>query len=209
MEISTIINKLKNRQPSILGQDRVNEYAVLLPLIEINNEVHILFEVRSMNLRRQPGEICFPGGKIDQSDNSSEHCAIRETAEELGIKQEDINSVIPLDYYVPPLGNIIYPFIGKINDPDKIVPNPSEVGEVFTVPLRFFLETEPETYQINYQVKPEKGFPFDLLIGGENYQWQVKQTREIFYRYEGRVIWGLTAKILTHFLALLHQNGLN
>ena len=70
----------------------------MLPLIEINNETHVLFEVRSLNLRRQPGEICFPGGKIEQDDVDQRQCAIRETSEELGIHESDIENVIPLDY---------------------------------------------------------------------------------------------------------------
>ena len=68
MEISKVIEKLAGRQPEILGHEQLLKYAVLLPLIEVHNETHILFEVRSMSLRRQPGEICFPGGKVDPED---------------------------------------------------------------------------------------------------------------------------------------------
>ena len=51
-----------------------------------------------MNLRRQPGEICFPGGKVEQDDVDQNQCAIRETSEELGIRESDIENVMPLDY---------------------------------------------------------------------------------------------------------------
>ena len=98
------------------------KYAVLLPLIEVENETHILFEVRSMSLRRQPGEICFPGGKIDPEDLDQKQCAIRETSEELGINEEDIVDVIPLDFMLSTTNNIIYPFIGTITTPKRLIP---------------------------------------------------------------------------------------
>jgi peroxisomal coenzyme A diphosphatase NUDT7 len=203
MEISKVIEKLAGRQPEILGHEQLLKYAVLLPLIEVHNETHILFEVRSMSLRRQPGEICFPGGKVDPEDLDQKECAIRETSEELGINKQDIANVIPLDFMMSTTHNIIYPFIGTITTPKQINPNLSEVGEVFTVPLSYFRKTKPKIHNINFQIVPEEGFPFDLIIGGENYQWQQRPIEEYFYQYDGKVIWGLTARILAHFLDLL------
>ena len=92
MKISKVIEKLAGRQPEILGHEKLPKYAVLLPLIEVENETHILFEVRSLSLRRQPGEICFPGGKIDPEDSDQRKCAIRETTEELGINERHSGS---------------------------------------------------------------------------------------------------------------------
>jgi 8-oxo-dGTP pyrophosphatase MutT (NUDIX family) len=162
----------------------------------------VLFEVRASHLRRQPGEVCFPGGKMDESDPDEKYAAIRETMEELGLEEDDITEVVPLDYMVSAFGTIIYPFAGVIADTEKIHPNPDEVGEIFTVPLSFFRDIEPDTYKIHFEVQPEDGFPFDLIVGGENYNWQTRQMDEYFYHYEGKVIWGLTARILTHFLKL-------
>ncbi len=204
MKISKVIEKLAGRQPEILGHEKLTKYAVLLPLIEVENETHILFEVRSLSLRRQPGEICFPGGKIDPEDSDQRKCAIRETTEELGINEEDIVDLIPLDFMLSTTNNIIYPFIGTITTPKRISPNLSEVGEVFTVPLSYFRKTKPAIHKINFQIIPEEGFPFDLIIGGENYQWQSRPIEEYFYQYNGKVIWGLTARILAHFLELLN-----
>lgn len=205
VNISSVIEKLNGRHPSIFGYEDLFKYAVLLPLIEIENETHILFEVRSMSLRRQPGEICFPGGKIEQEE-SQKQCAIRETSEELGIIESDITDVIPLDFMLNAASNIIYPFVGRIKNPEAINPNESEVGEIFTVPLSFFQSTKPEIYKIHFQIVPEAGFPFDLIPGGENYRWQTRYMDEHFYQYKGKVIWGLTAKILIHFLSLLDND---
>ncbi|WP_423406880.1 NUDIX hydrolase [Heyndrickxia sp. MSNUG] len=200
--IRQISEALSGRTPSILGHDQFLKFAVLLPLVEVDNEVHVLFEVRSLTLRRQPGEVCFPGGKIEKGE-TPQKAAIRETSEELGIKESDIMDIIPLDYMVSAFGTIIYPFAGTIKDTKMISPNVAEVGEVFTVPLSFFKKNQPDSYKINFQVEPEDGFPFDLIIGGENYKWQTRTMDEYFYRYNGKVIWGLTAKVLTHFIELM------
>ena len=203
MDAANIITKLKNREPSILGRENYREYAVLIPLIEKDNKTYILFEVRSANLRSQPGDICFPGGKIDKEDRGPRHAAIRETSEELGILESSIKDVIPLDYMIADNSRIIYPFVGRITHPDEITPNTDEVEETFTVPLTHFIKTKPDKYKVNVQVVPEENFPFDLIAGGEDYNWRKRPMDELFYHYDGKAIWGLTATILTHFVALL------
>lgn len=203
LKIEEIKNRIHGREPGIMGSDRLTRYAVLLPIIEKNEELHILFEVRSFELRRQPGEICFPGGKVDPKDIDERHTAIRETCEELGISEKDIADVTPLDYMVNPFGTIIYPFVGYLHDSSQIIPNPDEVAEVFTVPLTYLQNTGPDIYQIDYKLEPEGKFPFHHIIGGEKYKWQARSMEEHFYYYEDKVIWGLTARILTHFLQLI------
>ncbi|WP_100013066.1 NUDIX hydrolase [Lentibacillus sediminis] len=203
MDLLNVIAKLKNRQPSILGSEKFRKSAILLPLLEIDNEIHILFEVRSMQMRSQPGDTCFPGGRIEPEDSGPLAGAIRETTEELGLPETAIQNIVPLDYIVSDSGRLIYPYAGILTQTDKLNPNPEEVGEVFTVPLEYLLQTEPEVYKVNLQVIPEDNFPLDLIVGGENYNWQTRHVNEIFYRYDGKVIWGLTAKVLTHFLDLV------
>lgn len=197
------MSKLNTHNPSVLGSDRLSKYAVMLPLIQKDNGIHVLFEVRSLKLRRQPGEICFPGGKIDTQDKDEKSAAVRETCEELGIKNEDILEVFPLDFMISPFGMMVFPFVGYINSPEKILPNLSEVGEIFTVPLAHFLQIPPDIYHINFKVEPEENFPFDLIAGGENYNWRTRSNDEYFYIYEEKVIWGLTAKILFHFIEVI------
>lgn len=206
MNLDDIFQKLKNRQPSILGKEKSKQYAVLLPLVNTNNETHILFEVRSMKMRSQPGDVCFPGGRMDEEDLDEQYCAIRETSEELGINSTFIRDVTPLDYIASEYGSIIYPFVGKITTLESMELNKDEVEEVFTVPLSYFLQTKPEKYKVDIQIVPERNFPFDLIHGGEDYNWRTRQMDEHFYKYEDRVIWGLTAKIITHFIRLLKTN---
>ncbi|WP_026694171.1 NUDIX hydrolase [Peribacillus kribbensis] len=205
MEKETIIEKVQSHTPVILGSESFSKYSVLIPLVQREDELHVVFEVRSMELRRQPGEVCFPGGRIDPCDHDEKNAAIRETVEELGIARESISQVMPIDFLLSPYGMIVYPFTGFIDDFHSITPNSSEVGEIFTVPLSYFLNTAPRIYKVHFRAEPEEGFPMELLVGGENYQWRPRQLDEYFYLYKDRVIWGLTARILSHFTDLLKK----
>lgn len=203
MDPEKIIEKIKAHDPAVLGSKDFSKYAILLPLLERDGEIHIVFEVRAHTLRRQPGEICFPGGRIDAGDETPKAAALRETREELGIFEEEISGVFPLDYMVSPFGMIIYAFAGFIHTDANFEPNPAEVDSLFSVPLSFFLETSPEIYHINFDIQPEESFPYDLIVGGQDYSWRARQMEEYFYLYEDKVIWGLTARILAHFIEIL------
>lgn len=203
MELEAIMSKLKQHTPSILGSREYSKYAVMVPLIQKDDGIHVLFEVRSLQLRRQPGEICFPGGRIDPEDRDEKAAAIRETMEELGIDERDISEVYPLDFMVSPFGMLIYPFAGFICEQEKIKINPLEVGEVFTVPLEFFMNNKPEIHHVEFKVIPQQNFPYDLVVGGKNYKWRTRGIEEYFYIYEDKVIWGMTARILAHFVELV------
>lgn len=204
-KLNNIYQKLNGRQTQILGSEYFSKYAVLLPIIEKNHEPHILFEVRSYQLRRQPGEICFPGGRKDSDDKDEMCTAVRETVEELGVEKHKITNIVPLDYLVTPFGTIIYPYVGTLSEHIELKPNFDEVEEVFSVPLSFFEKVTPEVYQVNCKMEPEENFPFEHIIGGEDYQWQTRSIKEYFYYYEDKVIWGLTARILNHFLEVLKE----
>ncbi|WP_409253983.1 NUDIX hydrolase [Bacillus sp. SCS-153A] len=199
MDLAKIKRMFYNRTPRILGSDEFYRFSVLLPLIEKDDGIHILFEVRSEKLRRQPGDICFPGGKVDIEDNTEKDTAIRETCEELGVREGDLSDIYPLDYIVSSFGTFIFPYVAVLEKKAEIIPNPGEVAETFTIPLSFFLENEPKVYKVGFTIELEDDFPVDLIAGGENYNWQTRKLDEYFYFYEERVIWGLTAKILKHF----------
>ncbi|MBB5355936.1 8-oxo-dGTP pyrophosphatase MutT (NUDIX family) [Anoxybacillus mongoliensis] len=202
--IYTVMDALRQRTPMIMDFDKFTTYAVLLPLIRQYDDVFVLFEVRSFQLRRQPGEICFPGGKMDSCDQSPQEAAIRETCEELGIEKEHITHVVPLDYVLSPFGMVIYPFVAFVNNAHMQI-NEKEVGDVFTVPLSFFLETKPKIYRVPFEPKPENDFPFDDIPGGREYNWRPRHLEEHFYYYKDKVIWGLTAKIIYHFTQLIQK----
>ncbi|GER66616.1 coenzyme A pyrophosphatase [Weizmannia acidilactici] len=200
MDEEKILAKFKNRQPSVLGMERLSRFAVLLPLIKMGDGLHVLFEVRAEHLKKQPGEICFPGGRIERTDKDAQAAAIRETAEELRIDGSMIRDVVPLDYVVSSYGNrVVFPYAGFLPH-TEFHPNSDEVKKLFTVPLSYLAETEPECYRLQFKVEPDQDFPFHLIRGGKAYKWNTHKMDEYFYYYKDYVIWGLTASILKNFL---------
>jgi coenzyme A diphosphatase NUDT7 len=206
-QLNMIKKKLPDRKPHVLGHENYSKSAVMLPLIEKQGSLHILFEVRADHLRRQPGEICFPGGRVDPTDADAQRTAIRETCEELGIQPHHIEPLAALDFLPTSFGSIIYPFVGKLSGDVEIQPNAAEVAEVFYVPLDYFLMTTPEKYYLQMQFEPQEGFPFHLIPNGKNYNWSRGRIPEYFYNYQDYVIWGLTARILHHFISLIKNEG--
>lgn len=198
------IEGLRGRKPNILEHENATKSAVLLPLVEFCEETCILFEKRASHLRHQPGEICFPGGGIEVGDRGSGIAAVRETCEELGLGIEDVDLIAPLDILVTPFNTIIYPYVGYIKDSVKIKPNYHEVEEVFYVPLNFLLRNNPRLKRLSFRMDMPEDFPFDLIPHGKDYPFRQVTYPLHFYIWQDRVIWGLTARILNHFLQLLN-----
>ena len=194
-----IIDAFRKTKYGIDKGDNLWDAAVLVPLMEIDGKTHILFEVRSQSLRRQPGEICFPGGHFEESDVELANTAIREATEELGITQADIQLIAPLDILVTNKGPILHPFLGQVKTRNFAL-NKSEVESVFTVPLQWLLTCTPEIGYIQLADKPREDFPFHLVPLREK-NWRVdKEYPVYFYIYQDKVIWGMTARILHSFL---------
>ena len=100
------------RTPGLM--DASGRYAVLVPMIEGENGPALLYEVRAGSLRRQPGEVCFPGGKLE-GDESPETCALRETWEELWISPKHIQVLGRLDFIAHRANFILYPTLAKVD----------------------------------------------------------------------------------------------
>ena len=127
------------------------EFAIMAPFVIKEGKVHLLFEVRSMNMRRQPGEICFPGGRIERTEEPYE-CVVRETEEELGIPAKRVKLIGNVGNMRSWLNEDINVYAGEITDYEKIGLNinPDEVHEVFTAPFEFFAEKGPQD-AFNYE----------------------------------------------------------
>lgn len=174
--------------------------AVLLPLVEVDGKLGVLFEVRAKTLAFQPGEVCFPGGRIEDEDSDYEQTVWRECYEELGLSEPDLEILGQLTPLVSPMGMEVYPYLGLIGDISKIKVNAGEVDSTFVVPLEFFYNTEPRTTMSEVGTRSASDFPHDLV---PNYprEWKLRSKYKVyFYVYGGRVIWGLTAHILRMFL---------
>lgn len=131
-------------------------------------------------------------------------CAIRETQEETGIPKHAIRVLGQFDSMCNYTNMQIDTFVGAIayQDVCKAAPNPEEVSELFLVPLKYFDENEPYVYE--YEVAPNIGedFPYEE-IGDcpDKYNWRRGKFTVPIWHYEGKVIWGMTARIIRHFLA--------
>ena len=193
-----MFEKLTGRTPSFIGTVAENQYAVLLPFVKEENS--FLFEVRSEKLLRQPGEICFPGGHIED-DESPQAAAIRETCEELLISEKSIEVIAPLDILFTPWQSTVFPFLGELSNYGSTY-NIEEVKEVFTVPVSFFLDNSPKVYDIDVLRTPNDNDELYKAIGVEKYAWSKRKEEVLVYNYKGRVIWGMTARFLQNFASI-------
>lgn len=207
MQLDNIYNKLKSRKP--VPEGNYKSYGVLIPLIYVNDNIHLLFEVRSESLKTQPGEICFPGGKIEENESPLQS-AIRETCEELNIKESDIEIIGQTDYIVTPFNLIIYPFVGFIKNIDikNINFNLDEVGSIFTVPMDFFVNNSPEKYFVKNNLEMSQDFPFEKIQNGKVYNFRSGKYPISFYEYDKHIIWGITARIINNVMNILNQDYL-
>lgn len=198
MNLNKVISKTHIHKASPQGS--YQNFAVLLPLLETPEGIKILFEIRSKKLSKQPGEVCFPGGKVDIGE-SFVQAAIRETCEELNIEEKNIEIVGELDYLVTPYNLIIYPFVGvlKAIDYSAINFNQDEVESIFTMDLSYLLDNKADMHIVDLHANPKANFPYDLVIQGKDYKWRVGKYPVPFYKYENKVIWGFTARILSNF----------
>lgn len=200
--------------PGILNQEKYLKYAVLVPLVLINEAYYLLFEVRQESIGHG-GEICFPGGKIDVGE-TAEAAVLRETVEELCIDKSQINLIGRMDTLVTTLGITIEVFVGII-DIERIMdvqPNFAEVKKAFVLPLTYFEETIPETHHIRLEVQPSFVkddetehvlLPSKVLGLPDRYHqpWGHRLLPVYVYKTEEGALWGITAEIVREFIRIL------
>ncbi|RHR11091.1 CoA pyrophosphatase [Pseudoflavonifractor sp. AF19-9AC] len=197
---------LEGRTPGLM--DATGRYAVLVPLVERKDGWYLLYEVRARSMRRQPGEVCFPGGRMEGAE-SPEACALRETEEELSIPPSAVRILGRLDFIAHRANFIMYPILALVDAQavEHMTLNPGEVDETFLVPVRHLLETEPLEYSYQLIPQPVEGFPYELIGIPRDYRWQPGGENVPVYPWEGHAIWGLTGRITRHLVALLREMG--
>lgn len=197
MNIKDIKVKLSNREKYINGWEKMKRASIIIPLIDIDDETHVLFQVRGKKLRSQPGDICFPGGKIDRGETPRE-AALREIQEELGLVNIEI--IKEMDILVRHDGLIIHPYLGVINNIEELKISEDEVEEIFYVPLSYLLEHEPMVAKNKIIIERGEDFPYELVVGGKDYKFKNGEYKSLFYKYNDYVIWGITASMLKNFI---------
>ena len=206
MDIEDIRSIYGTRTPGVIGKHRF--YAVLVPFVanweNSRYGTSILYEVRAEGMR-QPGEICFPGGHMEEGE-SPEECAVRETCEEVGIKKDDIQ-VISRGDTLYGANFTLYTFIGSLDAEgiDDFSPDPEEVSEIFAVPVETLIGIDPEHYGERMAPVIEQGFPYEKVGIDENYPWRTAEYDIPVYDIDGRVIWGLTGRITENVIKQLRR----
>ncbi|MFR0769381.1 MAG: NUDIX hydrolase [Dysosmobacter sp.] len=140
-----------------------HEYAVLCPLVERPDGLHLLFEVRSAGVS-QSGETCFPGGQMEPGETPAD-CALRETEEELSIPRAEIRLLGQGDFICNQRGFLLRPLPGLVSPAGlaALRPAPAEVAEVFTAPVEFFRTTPPEPYAYDLIPRVPESFPYEAV----------------------------------------------
>ena len=149
--------------------------AVLVPIV-LREELTVLLTQRSHDMASHPGQISFPGGKLEAGDATPIDCALREAKEEIGLPPGNVEPLGFLDSYRTGTGFQISPVVGLVDPNFAAVLDPREVLEVFEVPLAFLLD--PANHQ------------------RASREWRGRQRFYYAMPYQGRYIWGATAGIL-------------
>ena len=138
--------------------------AILCPIIERAHGLSVILTRRADNLRAHPGQISFPGGKIDSVDRSPLDAALREAEEEIGLLPQHVEVSGVLEPYATGTGFLVAPFVGFVDPRFRPVPDPDEVAEVFEAPLDFLMNQENHTRE-SYARDGERRHFYVMTVG--------------------------------------------
>jgi 8-oxo-dGTP pyrophosphatase MutT (NUDIX family) len=156
---------------------------VLVLLYPRPDGVYLVLTRRTGQVAHHQDQISFPGGQMDENESAAE-TALREAAEEIGLKPDEVRvlgGLTPL--YIPPSNYCIYPIVAAASGRPEFEPSPKEVAEVIEVPIGHLLDPE--------NIKRER--------------WTLRGTEATvpFFFFQGHKIWGATAMVLAELLDLL------
>jgi 8-oxo-dGTP pyrophosphatase MutT (NUDIX family) len=159
----------------LAAMDPPRPAAVLVPVL-LRPALTVLLTQRSQDVPSHPGQISFPGGKIDEGDADPLACALREAREEIGLPPDNVEPLGYLDSYRTGTGFQITPLVALVRPQFEPVLDSREVLELFEVPLAFLMN------EANHQKASR--------------EWRGRQRHFYAMPYEGRYIWGATAGML-------------
>ena len=193
-ELETLRRRYGGHEPGLLGARHC--YAVLCPLVERSDGLHLIFEVRARSLS-QPGEVCFPGGRMEPGETPAD-CALRETFEELSIPVEAVTLLGTPDFICNQSGFLLRPVLGLVSAQgfEAMHPSPAEVAEVFTAPLSFFKETPPEARHYELLPQVSEDFPYEAVGIPRDYPWNHGRVNIPIWYWQGHAVWGMTARLV-------------
>jgi 8-oxo-dGTP pyrophosphatase MutT (NUDIX family) len=184
--------------PEISGDGRIGSErapaaaAVLVPLVQREHGLQVLLTRRAEHLRDHPGQVSFPGGRVEPGDVDAADTALRESEEEIGLPRGRVEVLGRLPVYTTVTQYVITPVVALVRPPFELVLDATEVADAFEVPLAFLMD--PSRHQRHV-------FSFD---GGQrqflSMPWQGVQPDGSLRQH---FIWGATAAMLRnlyHFL---------
>lgn len=154
---------------------KLKDAAVLVPIVE-RDQLMVLLTRRADHLPSHPGQVSFPGGRVQHEDIGPADTALRETEEEIGLARAHVRVTGYLDPYETGTGYAITPVVGFVAPPFSLTVNASEVAEAFEVPLTFLMDST--NHQRHSSV------------------WQGKERTYYAMPYGPHYIWGATAAML-------------
>jgi len=143
--------------------------AVLVPVVNRADGLTMLLTQRSADLPDHPGQISFPGGRVEPDDTSIADAALREATEEVGLARAHVAILGELPNYETVTGFRVTPVVGWVEPPFALLPDPVEVADVFEVPLAFLLD--PANQQRHFRMQGELRRDFWAIPFGERYIW--------------------------------------
>ena len=175
--------------PEALRPDdaRLRPAAVLVPLMDHPTGLTVMLTRRTDTLPEHPGQIAFPGGRVEPVDSGALDCALRETEEETGLPRHFVRPVGDRPQYQTMTGYAVIPVVGFVTPGFTPRPDPTEVAEIFEVPLDFVLDTA--NHRLETRVFRDTEVSYYVLDWNPPGNKEAKEYR----------IWGATAAMLVDF----------
>ena len=162
---------------TVLPENRVLRPAAVLVAVILRQGIpHVILTKRSSRLKHHPGQIAFPGGKVDPDDASPEAAALREAQEEVGLDPRNVEILGTLPAHETVTGFLVSPVLARVTGEFLPAPEANEVEEIFEVPLAHLMD--PAKFSI------------------QSRRWRGQARRYFTVPWGPSYIWGATARIL-------------
>ncbi len=172
---------------SLPSDRRLRMAGVLVPVLETSKGAQVILTMRSSALKHHPGQIAFPGGKVDEGDDGPVAAALREAREEIGLAPENVEVLGELPPHETGTGFRMVPVLARLKAEFRAIPEAGEVAEVFRVPLAHVADLS------RYRIEARR--------------WRGYRRNYWVVPFGPYYVWGATAMILRRLALRLDQCG--